>query len=414
MKTIQKIQSFFKTETVLCISGAAALLTMFFVPPSKDYLSYLDLRVLSLLFCLMAVIAGFNETGVFLSISEKLLKRVKNTRALSFVLIMLCFFTSMLITNDVALITFVPFGIMILSITGQTKYFIRVIVLQTIAANLGSMLTPVGNPQNLFLYSKYDISFQEFLKITYPYTLVSFVLLCIVIFLIKKEPLSFELPVKEKTDRKKSYSTFIYSILFVVCLLCVLRLIDDWITLLIVLLTILIFNYKLLKKVDYSLLLTFVFFFLFVGNIGNITVVKEYLAELIGNKELPVSIAASQIISNVPAAVLLSAFTDNYKTLIIGTDIGGLGTLIASLASLISYKFYCKTEASRPGTFLKTFTIYNIIFLIGLCLFYEFGLHVIWPFLLWLIMKQLFGMQFKSISIPFLIKKTVQTDEEGS
>jgi len=382
----QKLQYFIKAETFLFISGFAAILTMFFVPPSARYFSYIDFRVLSLLLCLMAVVAGFNKTGLFLLLSENLLKKVAGTRSLSFVLIMLCFFSSMLITNDVALITFVPFAIMILSMAGQKKLIITVVVLQTVAANLGSILTPVGNPQNLYLYSTYNIPILEFLKITFPYTAVSFVLLCAMIFIIKKEPLNFEVPIKIKMDEKKPRQVFMYNFLFLLSLSSVLRLINYRITLLIILLFILIFDRLVLKKVDYSLLLTFVCFFIFVGNIGNIPIIKNFLAGLLEGRELPVSIAASQLISNVPAAVLLSTFTNDYKTLIIGTNIGGLGTLVASLASLISYKFYCKSDEANPRKYLGRFTLYNILFLVGLCLFYRFGHYIMYIFLILLIL----------------------------
>jgi Na+/H+ antiporter NhaD/arsenite permease-like protein len=318
----------------------------------------------------MAVVAGFQRTGIFLIISEKLLLKVNNVRALSFILIMLCFFSSMWITNDVALITFVPFAIMTLSMIGYQNYIIQVIVLQTIAANLGSMLMPIGNPQNLYLYSNFDITIREFLKITFPYTAASFVLLCITSFIIRKEPLNSKLPSYKEVLPNKTRFIILYTLLFLVCIATVLHLIDYRITFVIVLFTILLADIQVLKRIDYSLLLTFLCFFLFVGNIGNIPAIKDGLANFIVGKELPVSILASQIISNVPAAVLLSAFTDNYKALILGTDLGGLGTLVASLASLISYKFYCKTEAARPGKYLRVFTIYNILFLVILYLFY--------------------------------------------
>lgn len=370
---IKELQNFIHTEIVLCISAVAAIITMFFVPPSINYISYLDFRVLGLLFCLMAVVGGFQRTGVFLLISEKLLKSVKTTRSLCFILIMLCFFTSMLITNDVALITFVPFAIMTLSMVGKGDYIILTIVLQTIAANLGSMLTPIGNPQNLYLYSNFELSISEFLQITFPYATVSFLLLCITIFLTKNEPLHVKLPSYKELLPKKSYSVVIYSILFLISIASVLRLIDYRITFLIVLLTILLLDIHILKRIDYSLLLTFVCFFLFVGNIGSITIIKDFLADLLAGKELFVSILTSQIISNVPSAVLLSAFTYDYKVLILGTDIGGLGTLVASLASLISYKFYCKIEHAQQSKYLQVFTLYNLLFLAGLCLFSKFG-----------------------------------------
>jgi Na+/H+ antiporter NhaD/arsenite permease-like protein len=276
----------------------------------------------------------------------------------------------MWITNDVALITFVPFAILILTMTGHTQHLILIVVLQTIAANLGSMLTPVGNPQNLYLYSEYGITILEFVKITFPYTLLSLLLLCISVMLIPKEHISFTLTNTDKTDNHKPYLIVMYSGLFLVCLACVLRLIDYRITLFVVILGILIFDRKVIKKVDYSLLLTFVCFFVFVGNIGSLPSVKDFIATLLKDRELIVSILASQVISNVPAAVLLSAFTDDYKSMLLGTNLGGLGTLVASLASLISYKFYSRTDGANSVKYLGTFTIYNVVFLMILCLFY--------------------------------------------
>lgn len=374
---ISKVKHYIQAETVLVISGLAAIVSMFFIPPSINYINYIDFRVLGLLFCLMAVVAGFQKTGIFLLLSEKILDRVANTRSLSLVLVLLCFFSSMWITNDVALITFVPFAILVLTLTDQKQLIIIVVVLQTVAANLGSMLTPVGNPQNLYLYSYYNIPIISFLSITLPFTIISLFLLCIASFFIKKEHLSFVLSPKEKTDKKQPYFIAFYCGLFLICLACVIRLIDYRITLFLVIGGILIFDRSLLKKVDYSLLLTFVCFFLFVGNIGNIPVIKETLAIFISNRELPVSILASQIISNVPAAVLLSAFTTNYKSLLIGTNLGGLGTLVASLASLISYKFYCKTEGTNPKRYLYVFTLVNIIFLL-LLIFFHYIIAMVW------------------------------------
>jgi len=278
----------------------------------------------------------------------------------------------MWITNDVALITFVPFAIMILNISGQSKHTIKVVVLQTVAANLGSMLTPVGNPQNLSLYTYYNLSISEFIMITLPFTIFSLFLLVIAVMIGKNESLDYDISNGSDSNKStnKPIKVLMYALLFLLCLACVMRLIDYRITFLIVLACILIFDRKIITKVDYTLLLTFVFFFIFVGNIGSIPVVKDFFNELLAGKEFAISIAASQIISNVPAAVLLSAFTDNYKALIIGVNIGGLGTLVASLASLISYKLYVKTENARSGKYLGIFTLYNLIFLAVLCIFY--------------------------------------------
>ncbi len=381
----QNILFFIRAELVFCTAAAGAILTMLFVPPSGRYLAYFDFRVISLLFCLMVVVSGFQKTGIFLIISERILKRVKTLRSLSFVLVMLCFFSSILITNDVALITFVPFAVLLLTLTDQKPSIIRVIVLQTIAANLGSMLTPIGNPQNLYLYTKYEIPVLEFFKITFPYAAASFVLLCVIIFITKKEPLHFTLPDNKKNFEKYRKLLPVYMILFLLCLACVLRLCDYRILLAVVLLTVFLFDIPILKRVDYTLLLTFACFFLFVGNISNMTMVKDFFAGLLIDKEIPTAIVLSQMISNVPAAVLLSAFTNNYKGLILGTNIGGLGTLTASLASLITYKIYSRTQEANKSKYLKVFTLYNLLFLAALCLFIKFGKYVMIVFMFLLI-----------------------------
>lgn len=364
------IKHFIQKEAVLCIAALAAGITMLFVPPSPSYLDYIDFRVLALLFCLMAVVAGYNKTGVFVLLSERILMRVANVRSITLVLVLLCFFSSMWITNDVALITFVPFAILILTMTGHTRHIIPIIVLQTIAANLGSILTPIGNPQNLYLYSEYNLSIADFFIITLPYTLFSLLLLWAAVMFLPKEHISFTLSNTKKTDKHKPYTILLYSGLFLVCLACVLHLADYRLTFLAVFLVILLFDRDVLRRVDYSLLLTFVCFFLFVGNIGNIPAIRESLAALLNGRELLISILASQVISNVPAAVLLSAFTSDYKAMILGTNLGGLGTLVASLASLISYKFYLRTEQAQPAKYLGIFTLCNLGFLLLLCLFY--------------------------------------------
>lgn len=367
-----KILEFFKKEAVLAISGAAAVITMFIVPPSKEYLVHIDFRVLVLLFCLMAAVAGFSDNGVFYKLSCLLLEKVKSVRSLGLVLVLLCFVSSMWITNDVALITFVPFAILILNLAGKTRHIIKIVVLQTIAANLGSMLTPVGNPQNLRLYTYYNLSLSEFILITLPYAAFSLFIILGAVLLTKNEKLFVKLEAVAEDDSGKSrpYMIAIYSLLFLLSLACVIRLIDYIITFVIVLAALLIFDRKILKKVDYSLLLTFVFFFIFVGNIGSIPAVKDAFNRLIAGREFAAGVAASQIISNVPAAVLLSAFSSNYKALILGTNIGGLGTLVASLASLISYKLYCKSDDARPARYLAVFSLYNLLYLAALCLFY--------------------------------------------
>lgn len=360
MKT--KLFTLFKREAVFCIAGTFAIISAFVVPPSKAYFDYIDYRVLALLFCLMLVVAGFQDIGLFENIIEKLLKHINQTRKLVFTLVLVCFFTSMLITNDVALITFVPFAIMIIKKIKKEKLMIFVIVMQTIGANLGSMFTPLGNPQNLYLYSVSQMKMLDFLQLMLPITLESFILIIIILFFLKNEKIEIINDIKKA--KINHIQMTIFTILFAICLLTVLHVVDYRVTLIIVTISILIFNRKLLVKADYFLLLTFAAFFIFVGNIKNIPYIEQVLARVVNGNEMMVSIISSQVISNVPAAILLSGFTDKYSDLILGTNIGGLGTLIASMASLISYKFYAKIEGAKKRKYIGIFTIMNLIFLI--------------------------------------------------
>ena len=377
---MKKIKEFVKQEVVLVVAFVLAVLSCFLVRPDKEYIGYLDTRVLVLLFCLMAVMEGFKQLGIFEMLARKLLNKTADSRSLCMVLVFLCFFSAMLITNDVALITFVPFTILILTMSGRQDKMIVIIVLQTVAANLGSMLTPVGNPQNLYLYTVSGMGFMEFIKEMLPLTVVSFLLLFVCCMLQKKEPV--KLPEqgicigeeeKEKAEKQQNYvrklQLFTDCILFLFSLACVLRILPYQVLFVITLGSLLIVQRKILKKVDYCLLLTFVSFFVFIGNMGRIPYVCNLLEKLLDGRELLTSFFCSQIISNVPAAVLLSGFTENYIALLKGVNIGGLGTLIASLASLISYKFYAVSQGSRKGRYFLVFTAINVVFAVILLLF---------------------------------------------
>lgn len=274
----------------------------------------------------------------------------------------------MLITNDVALLTFVPFAILTLKLCHQEKRTIQVVVLQTMAANLGSMFTPIGNPQNLYLFSVSAMSLGTFFKVMTPITLASFLLLVVFTWLIPNEPVSLSKQEKPVHLNRKELS--VYSALFLLNLLVVFR-VCSWVPALLLTVTgVLILRKQVLfKQVDYALLLTFTGFFIFVGNLGRIPAVSTLLAQMLSNREILLSAVFSQFLSNVPAAILLSGFTGNYAGLLIGTNIGGLGTLIASMASLISYKLYCAQEGAQKGNYFLTFTIYNVIGLVLLLLF---------------------------------------------
>lgn len=361
-----KIIRVLKKDTVLMVSGIIAIVTSFVIPPTAEYFTYIDFKVLSVLFSLMAVIAGLREMGVFEVAASSLLKRTKRVRTMSLALVLMAFFSSMLITNDVALITFVPLSIAVLSFAGKGN-LIFVVTMQTIAANLGSMLTPVGNPQNLYLYSRFGVKASEFFMITVPIVLFSLVIVTMITMLSKDDKMEVVLP--ESTQIESGRRVALYMVLFAVCLLSVFGLVSHTLMLIIVVLGIAFTDGGILKKVDYALLLTFVFFFIIVGNVGRMDAVVETMGNLIYGRELFTSIALSQVISNVPAAIMLSSFTDNYRMLIAGTNIGGLGTLVASLASLISYKLYSASEGARTARYLKTFSIYNFAVLFVLVVF---------------------------------------------
>lgn len=360
-----RIWHFIKNETVLSVAVILAVISSFFITPDIEYLNYIDFRTLGLLFCLMTVMAGLQKTGVFGFMAENLLKRIHSTKSLIFILIMLCFFFSMLITNDVALITFVPFTLTVLDMLGgdvKDKTIIPVVAMQTVAANLGSMLTPIGNPQNLYLHGISGLGVGEFMLLMLPYTVISFALLS-AWALLRKGKGDVKISFNEKTRIKKKGKVVIYSTLFCVCLITVAHALDYRVMLLVVIAMTAAADYRIFARVDYTLLLTFIAFFVFIGNMGRIPMFSNYINTIINGRECITGILSSQLISNVPAALLLSGFTDNIRPLIVGVNIGGLGTLIASMASLISFKYIGRENKSLRGRYLFYFTVVNVVFL---------------------------------------------------
>lgn len=409
---MKRFLAFCKQETVLCVALGLAVASMLMVPPDKEYWGYMDFRTLAILLCLMSVMAGFQKAGVFGGIARTLLGHVKSGGGLILTLVLLCFFSSMFITNDVALITFVPFTFTVLDMLGEAqkdRLALPVVVLQTIAANLGSMLTPVGNPQNLYLYGKAGLSVGAFLALMLPYTLLSLALLAVWSLLQGRkcpQTLAPSAPAGGRTasgteagassgteesaaeagassgaeelaagaagGKKTAYRIGVYCLLFLLCLLAVGRILPWQAVCLAVMTAVLLTDRQVLGRVDYSLLFTFAGFFVFVGNAGRIPALRDFLQNMIAEREVYTAVIASQVISNVPAALLLSGFTDDFAGLIVGTNLGGLGTLIASMASLISYKYVAKEMRGRKGKYIALFTAGNIFFLAALLL-----LHVL-------------------------------------
>lgn len=355
-----KIKAFIKNEAVLVISFVLAIISACFVGIDSEYIGYIDYKTLGLLFCLMAVTSAFNNQGVFSLLAVKMLKKVKSTRSLSLVFCLLCFFSSMLITNDVALITFVPFTILTLKVSKNLKPLIPLVTLETISANLGSMLTPIGNPQNLFLFSKFNMTIGDFISAILPYASLSLVLIIVSLVFIKSEKI--EAKTEEDIKAPSKLNCVLYAVLFILAMLTVFRVLNFIILLAVTIIAMLILDRKAIKKVDYSLILTFVFLFVFIGNLGRIDAISAFLQKIIVGNEVLVGVLSSQVFSNVPAAILLSGFSNNAKALLIGVNLGGLGTLIASMASLISFKFVAKEDV-KTSKYVLIFTIFNIVFL---------------------------------------------------
>lgn len=362
-KKHNRLLEFMKKETILIIALLLAAASMCIVPSSAAYAEYIDWNTLLLLFCLMAVVSGFQKLGVFSMIGNALLKKIHTSRQLVLILVFLPFFFSMLITNDVALITFVPFALIVLRLSGKERLILPVVVLQTLAANLGSMLMPMGNPQNLYLYALSGITLTAFIRLMLPLYLVSAVILFLTAFLIKNTPVEIAVTDKAPAQRPSAVFLLCYSILLILCLLCVLDYFPPlWLTC-IICLFLLFCDRSIFQKIDYSLLATFIGFFIFIGNISQLDGFRTFLQGIIASHEIPVAILSSQIISNVPAALLLSGFTKQYAALIIGVNLGGLGTLIASMASLISYKQLVREYPDKKMRYLGLFTLANLIML---------------------------------------------------
>jgi len=355
---LKKVIVFLKKEIVMTVSAVLALASMLLVTPDAGYAEYIDWDVLMLLFSLMAVVAGLRKCRVFDAASAFLVKLGGDLRRLSMMLTLACFFVSMVVTNDVALITFVPLTVgMLGGIGGKLIY---IVTLETIAANLGSMATPIGNPQNLYLYSSYGMSGGEFMGAVLPLAGVCLVLLMLACLPISREKVEVSAEMPEKLPAAK---LAVYAVLLVMCILSVFRVVPKPVCCIAVAAVVLLMDRKGILEVDYALLATFACFFIFVGNVGRLDSVSSFISSVVVGRELEAGMLASQVISNVPAALMLSGFTDNGIELMRGVNIGGLGTLVASLASLISFKAYMQAPGAKAGRYIAWFTGINIIFL---------------------------------------------------
>ncbi len=361
-KAIRKSLKFARKNTVMVIAMAVALITCFIVPPDKEYLGYIDFKTIACLFGVLAVVRALRNLRFFYKIASSIVKCFKTTRKVILALVYITFIGSMLIANDMALLTFLPLGYYVLRSTGKERYMAFVFIMQNIAANLGGMLTPFGNPQNLYLYTKFNIPALEFMGIMAPPFVIAIVLITICCLFVKNETME----VHDEEIVLPPGKTAIYLLLFVLSIAMVFRGISYALGALIIAVSVFFVDKYALKKVDYPLLLTFVFFFIFAGNMARIEVVREIFSFLLNKSTLLFSVISCQFISNVPSAILLSQFTDNYRELLWGVNIGGAGTLIASLASLITLREYTKRNHGKTKEYILLFSAFNFGFVIVL------------------------------------------------
>ncbi len=363
--TVKNIFCFIKKNAVMVIAFFAAVITSFFVPIDKQYAGYFDFKTLSCLFSVLAVVSALKNINFFYILAKKIVRLFQNTRQAILALVYITFIGSMFIANDMALLTFLPLGYFILSTTKKEKYMAFTFIMQNIAANLGGMLTPFGNPQNLYLYTKFEIPTLEFISVMAPPFAVAILLITVCCLQIRAEPLE----IADEKIKTSAWKIIIYLILFTLAILIVFRSVPYQLGLIVIFISILFLDKKALKMVDYPLLLTFFFFFIFSGNMARISVVKELMSFLLEKNTLIFSILSCQVISNVPSAILLSQFTNNYRDLLLGVNIGGAGTLIASLASLITFREYLKHNPGKAGKYIFLFTLYNVFFVVVLTVF---------------------------------------------
>ena len=355
---LMKIKTWIKKEIVLVVAVVLAVISCFWEAPKW---SYIDFKVLLLLFNLMVVIAAFKEQLLLDYLAVNLLRHCQNSKQTGLVLVGITFIAAMFMTNDVALITFIPLTLII----GRKLKIVPIkwVVFQTLAANLGSSLTPMGNPQNLFIYTYYGVHLGEFLKVATGLVILSAIFLGCLLLKERKTDITIVL---ESVQMKAPKQLMVFLILFIIILSSVVGVLDYRIAFCITIIVTLLVNRHLLFQIDYTLLLTFIGFFIFIGNLAAIPAIKAALQSFLKEEGYTYlsGLVMSQVISNVPATMLLAPFTENWQELVLGVDIGGMGTLIASLASVISYKLFVKEYQQEAKAYFKSFTWYNVLGLI--------------------------------------------------
>ncbi len=366
MQSAERMRDLAKGQEVLIASFVLAVASMFLIPPSADYLDYIDVRTLCILLAMMAVIAAIADTGVLENTASKLLSKCRKPFPICAVLILVPTFLSMFITNDVALLTFVPFGFLVLRSADRMDLVIPVAVFQTIGANAGSSLFPFGNPQNIFLSSKYGIDTMDFLAVTGWVAFGGILMMCAMMRPLDGYTDLHNSTVEEVAETRRDVDRRRLAVMIAVMALCiaaVLRIIPYIPATAVAVCIVALVSRGSFRRVDWGLLLTFVFLFVFAGNISHVEVVREALEGMMAWDPMVSSALVSQVVSNVPAAVMLSNFTDDWQCLLAGVNIGGFGTPIASMASVITLRLYSRIEGARVKRYLLIFTAANIVML---------------------------------------------------
>lgn len=336
---MQKVFDFLKTNVIFVVAIIAAVVSCFFVPIDKEYLNYFDLDTLACITLLLLIITGLSNIQFFQIIAKWLVKKFKNTRSIIMCLIFITYVSALVNANDMSLLTFLPLAYVVLKYTNNLRYVAFTFIMQNIASNLGGMITPIGNPQNLYIFSYYNMNILEFFKIMAIPTAIALVLIIIVCFFVKKEPLEYH---SDEVTKFSTHKAIIYGLLFLLTILVVLGVIPWWITTIIVVITMLICDWKTFLKIDYTIPLTFVAFFIFSGNLARIPAVINLIGTFISDHTFITAYISCQFISNVPTAVLLSKFTGNYAHLLVSVNVASLGIIFSSLSGIISLKEYIK------------------------------------------------------------------------
>lgn len=359
---------------LLVISALAALVTMFFVPPSAEYLSYFNWHTLACLFSILAVIAAIDSSGLLEYVAHSLVEHVNSTRALVIALVLVTLCCSMVLSNDMTLVTVLPLAVVLLKSVNREAEIPFAFIVITLTANLGGMLLPFGNPHNLYLYSVFGVDFGDFVATMAPPLILSVALILVRCCFVKKAEFHYKKPESIRLSKPR---VAIYTVLFALCIAMTVDAVPYLMGMVAIVVVLAITDRRVFAKTDYALVLTFVCFFIFSGNIAQIPAISQLFSDVLATcGAFVTSLISSQVISNVPSAILISHFSNDWAGIALGTNVGAVGTPISSLATLITLRQYQKSGLGNNGKFIARFEVYNFAFLIIVSLFEIFVMQI--------------------------------------